>query len=183
MAIGQHARSRRIPNISVIIGLMSQTASILFICLGNICRSPTAEAVFRQRATQAGLDVIIDSAGTGGWHAGEQPDPRAIEHGALKGYDLTGQSARKVTRTDFSTFDYILAMDAQNLAHLRDMCPAGYSGHLSRFLDFAPHSEDKNVPDPYYGGADGFNQVIALIEAASDGLITHLRRETATKTS
>ncbi|MEP6342927.1 MAG: low molecular weight protein-tyrosine-phosphatase [Maricaulaceae bacterium] len=162
---------------------MSRTPSILFVCLGNICRSPTAEAVFRQRAQQSGLEVIIDSAGTGGWHAGEPPDPRAIEHGALKGYDLTDQSARKVTHTDFSSFDYVLAMDAQNLSHLRDMCPAGYSGHLSRFLDFAPHTADKNVPDPYYGGEDGFSQVIRLIEAASDGLITHLSLKAATKTT
>ena len=172
----------------MIIGPMSKPPTILpptilFVCLGNICRSPTAEAVFRQRTARSGLEVIIDSAGTGGWHAGERPDPRAIEHGALKGYDLTDQSARKVTRTDFSSFDFILAMDAQNLSHLRDMCPSGYSGHLSRFLDFAPNIADKNVPDPYYGGADGFNQVIALIEAASDGLIAHLSRDGATKTS
>ena len=183
MSKALRARHRSIVYSSVIFKPMLRTPSILFVCLGNICRSPTAEAVFRQRTTQSGLEVIIDSAGTGGWHTGERPDPRAIEHGALKGYDLTDQSARQVTRTDFSTFDYVLAMDAQNLSHLRDICPAGYSGHLSRFLDFNPNVADKNVPDPYYGGADGFNHVINLIEAASDGLIQHLSRKDATKTT
>ena len=153
----------------------STPPNILFVCLGNICRSPTAEAIFRQRAAIAGLECYIDSAGTGGWHAGDPPDPRAIEYGTNRGYDFTGQSARKAVKTDFSQFDYILAMDAQNLSDLRILCPPGYSGHLSRFLDFAPQSSVKDVPDPYYGGADGFKTVIDLIEAASDGLIRHLQ--------
>ena len=154
---------------------MTTPPAILFVCLGNICRSPTAEAVFRRKAQLEGLDVIIESAGTGAWHAGEPPDPRAIEHGERRGYDFSGQSARKVTATDFSRFDYVLAMDQSNLMDLRRVCPAGYSGQLSPFLKFAPHTESKNVPDPYYGGEDGFTQVIDLIEQASDGLIQHLK--------
>jgi len=152
-----------------------QTPKVLFVCLGNICRSPTAEAVFKQRGQEAGLDIIIDSAGTGAWHAGEPPDPRAIEHGKRRGYDFSGQTARKVTSADFSQFDYVLAMDKTNLIELRRICPAGYSGHLSRFLEFAPNTSIKNVPDPYYGGKDGFETVIDLIERASDGLIKHLK--------
>lgn len=158
------------------------TPQILFVCLGNICRSPTAEAVFKQRAQMAGLDVIIESAGTGGWHAGERPDPRAIEHGERQGYDFTGQTAQQVQKNDFSRFDYVLAMDSQNLSALRDLCPSGYSGHLSRFLDFAPNAALKDVPDPYYGGQDGFKQVITLIEQASDGLIRHLKDEQNSRT-
>jgi len=158
---------------------MTTPPAILFVCLGNICRSPTAEAVFRRKAQIAGLDVIIESAGTGAWHAGEPPDPRAIEHGERKGYDFSGQSARKVTAADFSRFDYVLAMDQSNLSELRSVCPPGYSGHLSRFLRFAPNNENKNVPDPYYGGTDGFTQVINLIEEASDGLIEHLKQTVA----
>ena len=146
---------------------------ILFVCLGNICRSPTAEAVMRARA--AGLGLHIESAGTGGWHAGERPDPRAIEHGERQGYDFSGQTAQQVQKNDFSRFDYVLAMDSQNLSALRDLCPSGYSGHLSRFLDFAPNAALKDVPDPYYGGRDGFQTVIALIEAASQGLCKHLK--------
>lgn len=149
--------------------------AILFVCLGNICRSPTAEAVFRSRAARAGLECMIDSAGTGAWHTGEPPDPRSIEYGTRRGYDFTGQTARQAVKADFSRFDYILAMDGRNLSELRNLCPAGYSGHLSRFLDFAPQSASKDVADPYYGGPQGFEQVINDIEAASDGLIAHLQ--------
>lgn len=161
----------------------SPPPSILFVCLGNICRSPTAEAVFRRRAERAGLDCIIDSAGTGAWHAGEPPDPRSIDYGTQRGYDFSGQSARKAVKSDFSRFDYILAMDASNLSDLRGICPPGYSGHLSRFLDFAPSVSRKDVPDPYYGGPDGFKAVVDLIEAASDGLIHHLNNHHAAEKS
>jgi len=158
-----------------------QPPAILFVCLGNICRSPTAEAVFRRRAGLAGLDCIIDSAGTGAWHAGDPPDPRSIDYGTRRGYDFTGQTARQAVSSDFSRFDYILAMDGRNLSDLRGICPAGYSGHLSRFLDFAPDIAAKDVADPYYGGPQGFEQVIDQIEAACDGLISHLQnREAAT---
>lgn len=154
--------------------------SILFVCLGNICRSPTAEAVFRAKAAAAGLDAVIDSAGTGGWHIGEPPDPRAREAGEAAGYSFDGQSGRQVTRTDFAQYDYILAMDRSNLIDLEAMKPPGYSGHLGLFLDFASTFEgvgesQRDVPDPYYGGRDGFKTVVALIENASEGLIAKIK--------
>lgn len=135
--------------------------SVLFVCLGNICRSPTAEAVFRDRA--GGSDIIIDSAGTGAWHAGEGPDPRSRAEGERRGYSFAGQAARKVRVQDFHEFDYILAMDASNLSDLRALQPENSHAELSLFL---PDGSD--VPDPYYGGADGFVRVVDLIEAASD---------------
>ena len=149
---------------------------VLFICLGNICRSPTAEAVFRARAKAADLDVHIDSAGTSGWHIGEPPDPRSIEAGEMRGYNFQGQASRKVTRADFGEFDYILAMDHKNLEALKDICPESYLSRLGLFLDYGPHSATREVPDPYYGGGDGFTRVLDLIEQASDGLIAALRQ-------
>jgi protein-tyrosine phosphatase len=150
---------------------------ILFVCLGNICRSPTAEAVFRRRAAAAGLNVEIDSAGTGAWHAGEQPDPRAIEAGQKRGYDFSGQSARAVKSSDFAVFEYILAMDNRNLRDLNALSPGRYSGHLGLFLDFADKTNTSEVPDPYYGGAEGFDHVLDLIERASDGLIKAIKAD------
>lgn len=150
--------------------------SVLFVCLGNICRSPTAEAVFRKKADEQGFDLIIDSAGTGAWHAGEPPDARSIEAGEKAGYSFAGQSARQVEKNDFAKFDYILAMDRANLTSLEALKPQGYSGHLGLFLDFAKGQTLRNVPDPYYGGPDGFKQVIYLIEEASAGLIEQLKR-------
>ena len=149
-------------------------SSVLFVCLGNICRSPTAEAIFRKRASEAGLDVVIDSAGTGGWHVGAAPDSRSVAAGEAAGYSFAGQSARKVERTDFAKFDYILAMDRENLRNLQTLAPEGYSGHLGLFLDFAPNQSIREVPDPYYGGQDGFKQVVYLIEQASEGLINRV---------
>ncbi len=148
--------------------------SVLFVCLGNICRSPTAEAVFRKQASAAGLALIIDSAGTGAWHAGQPPDPRAVETGVTAGYSFEGQFARQVETADFAKFDYILAMDSANLTSLQSLRPAGYSGHLGRLLDFAPRQSLRDVPDPYYGGVDGFKHVIHLIEQACGGLIKHV---------
>lgn len=145
--------------------------SVLFVCLGNICRSPTAEAVFRKRSQAAGLNMHIDSAGTSGYHINERPDPRSIEAGERAGYDFSGQASRKVSRDDFSRFDYILAMDSDNLASLRVIAPPGFSGTLALFLDFARDVNRSDVPDPYYGGTDGFKDVLSLIERASDGLI------------
>ncbi|WP_427454306.1 low molecular weight protein-tyrosine-phosphatase [Litorimonas sp. WD9-15] len=135
--------------------------SVLFVCLGNICRSPTAEAVFRTKA--AGTDIIIDSAGTGAWHAGEGPDPRSRAEGESRGYSFAGQAARKVRRSDFTEFDYILAMDAANLRDLAEIAPQHMTAKLSLFL---PDGQD--VPDPYYGGPDGFRDVVDLIEGAAD---------------
>ena len=148
---------------------------VLFICLGNICRSPTAEAVFRARASAAGVQVHIDSAGTSGWHVNELPDSRAIEAGEARGYSFAGQASRKVTRADFGEFDYVLGMDMKNMQALSDICPEKYSSKLKLFLDYAQSLSTREVPDPYYGGADGFDLVLNLIEAASDGLIAAIR--------
>ncbi len=149
---------------------------VLFVCLGNICRSPTAEAVFKRRAAKAGLNNIqIDSAGTGAWHIGNPPDPRSRAAAETRGYSFEGISARKIAVSDFETFDYVLAMDRSNLKDLKALEPAGSPAKLSLFLDYAPPHSQREVPDPYYGGPQGFEQVIDLIEAASDGFIMHLR--------
>ena len=149
---------------------------VLFICLGNICRSPTAEAVFRARAERAGLDVVIDSAGTSGWHIGEQPDPRSIEAGEARGYSFKGQASRKVIRADFGQYDYVLAMDQKNVNDLKTICPESYLPRIGLFLDYVPNASTREVPDPYYGSGDGFARVLDLIEQASDGLIAALRQ-------
>ncbi len=141
--------------------------SVLFVCLGNICRSPTAEAVFRARAV--GQDIRIDSAGTGAWHAGEGPDPRSRAEGERRGYSFAGQAARKVRVEDFNDFDYVLAMDASNLSDLREICPLEATAQVLLFL---PNGAD--VPDPYYGGPNGFRDVVDLIEAASDHWLSKL---------
>ena len=152
-------------------------ASVLFVCMGNICRSPTAESVFREHAQRAGLlgEILIESAGIGDWHVGEPPDKRAILHGRRRGYDLEPLRARQVTRADFARFDYILGMDLRNLRDLKALRPDDYKGHLALFLDFAPHLGVREVPDPYYGGPDGFEAVLELVERASEGLLAHIR--------
>ena len=142
--------------------------SILFVCLGNICRSPTAEAVFRARSDNAG--IIIDSAGTGAWHVGNGPDPRSRAEGERRGYSFAGQAARKVRVQDFHDFDIILAMDASNLSDLKSIRPNDGAAELSLFL---PDGSD--VPDPYYGGPDGFSRVVDLIENASDYWLSRLK--------
>ena len=152
-----------------------KTPRILFICLGNICRSPTAEAVFKVRARRAGLDVEVDSAGTSGWHVGETPDPRSIEAGEARGYSFAGQNSRAVSKNDFVLFDKIIAMDRQNLEALTEICPERYTDKLEMFLNYAPDTGVTNVPDPYYGSGDGFKTVLDLIETASDGLIQSLQ--------
>lgn len=150
---------------------------VLFVCLGNICRSPSADAIFRKRLDDhswLGSRVDVDSAGTAAWHVGNPPDPRSIRVGAERGYDLTPLRARQAVSSDFESFDYILAMDKTNLDNLRAFKPDDYTGHLGLFLDFAGMS-GAEVPDPYYGEGDsGFHEVVDLIEAASDGLIEHL---------
>ena len=147
---------------------------VLFVCLGNICRSPTAQGIFQQclDAHPLARRIYVDSAGTGGWHAGSPPDARAIAAAAKHACDISNLRARQFVAADFDTFDYILAMDADNLSHLEAMCPADFSGRLCRFLDFADMHAD--VPDPYYGGDDGFEHVYALCEQASRGLLKHL---------
>lgn len=148
---------------------------VLFVCLGNICRSPMAEGVLRVKAQGAGLALDVASAGTGDWHVGEAPDLRAQEAAAARGYDISALRGRQVTRTDFSRFDYLLAMDRKNLAHLQRLAPTSFNGTLRLFLDYAPDAPVREVPDPYFGSEDGFAPVLDLIEEAADGLIRHLR--------
>ena len=157
-------------------GAPSQT-SVLFVCLGNICRSPTAHGVFQSLVKQRDLRVTVDSCGTGSWHVGHSPDERATAAAAERGYDLSPLRARQVCAGDFQRFDYILAMDHANLSELRGMCPAGFTGHLGLFLPYADGFSEQEVPDPYYGGTDGFSHVLDLVEAASDGLLQEISRE------
>lgn len=149
--------------------------SVLFVCLGNICRSPTAEAVFRHKAKLAGLDMVIDSAGTHGYHIGKAPDKRSIATGELKGYSFKGLKCRRVEESDFEEFDYIMAMDESNYENLMEISNGVNQDRIHYFLDFAP-GDDKEVPDPYYGGKRGFELVLELIEKASDGFIAHLKK-------
>ena len=151
---------------------------VLFVCLGNICRSPTAEGVFRRALEQAGLadDVEIDSCGVGGWHVGKAPDARAQQAALSRGIDLSGLRARQLTEQDFAEFDYVLGMDQDNLCAMHELKPANSRAHVGLFLDFAG-TRGAEVPDPYYGGDEGFENVLTMIEAASAGLIQHLKRE------
>ncbi|MDU9393702.1 low molecular weight protein-tyrosine-phosphatase [Pseudomonas sp. zfem002] len=149
---------------------------VLFVCLGNICRSPTAEGVLRHQLIEAGLaDVIqVASAGTGDWHVGNPPDSRTRRAAQLRGYDLSAQRAQQVSREDFSHYDLILAMDKSNLAHLQAMRPGHASAELDLFLRRYEGALDE-VPDPYYGGEQGFEHVLDLIEAACRGLVIELK--------
>jgi protein-tyrosine phosphatase len=151
---------------------------VLFVCMGNICRSPTAEAVFRQRAGRAGLEqlLVIDSAGTHGSHQGEPPDTRAISVARSRGYDLTGIRSRPLVQSDFERFDYMLGMDNYNLHFMRAMQPGGCVAYVGRLLDFAPHLGIEEIDDPYYGGARHFDTVLAQIEAGADGLLAEIRK-------
>lgn len=150
---------------------------ILFVCMGNICRSPMAEGVFRHHVTQAGLEgrIVIDSAGTHDYHVGEPPDPRAQRAAGRRGYDLSMLRGRQVSRADFGEFDYLLAMDRMNLRVLERLCPSRHGHKLKLFLEFSNDAAPREVPDPYYGGDQGFEHVLDLVEAAAQGLLAHLR--------
>ncbi len=150
---------------------------ILFCCMGNICRSPTAEAVFRHYVDEAGLGarIHIDSAGTHDYHVGEAPDARTQRAAKRRGYDMSQLRGRQVGAEDFACFDYVLAMDEANLAILRRLRPADAQSHLGLFLEFAEHHGEREVPDPYYGGADGFERVLDMVEDAAKGLLQHIR--------
>jgi protein-tyrosine phosphatase len=152
---------------------------ILFVCLGNICRSPTAEAVLRGIAAREApeLALIVDSAGTANYHPGSPPDRRSRAAARQRAYDLSGLRARQVRAEDFSDFDLILAMDRSNLQELLAMAPAAARGKIQLFLDHAPEQPVREVPDPYYGGSRGFEDVLDLIEAASRGLLRRLRTQ------
>ncbi len=152
-------------------------ASVLFVCLGNICRSPTAHGIFAAQVDAAGLadSIAVDSCGTGAWHVGEPPDARATATARQRGYDLAPLRARQFEVADFQRFDVILAMDRSNLSHLEALRPEDYTGTLSLFLDYHPAASTREVPDPYYGGDGGFEEVLDLVEAASAGLLEALR--------
>lgn len=152
---------------------------VLFVCTGNICRSPTAEGVLRKLAADAGLAhrIAVDSAGTHGYHAGEAPDARAQAHARRRGYDLSGLRARRFTREDFQAFDLILAMDREHHAILARLAPPSAGQKLRMMLEFARRPGGDEVPDPYYGGPDGFELVLDLIEDAAEGLLDHLKAE------
>ncbi|QPC42307.1 low molecular weight phosphotyrosine protein phosphatase [Kaustia mangrovi] len=148
---------------------------ILFVCLGNICRSPMAEGVFRAEALRRGMDHLeIDSAGTGSWHVGSAPDGRAVAAAAARAIDISGQRARQVASGDFTRFDLLLAMDESNLETLERLAGAEARNKLRLFLDFADGAAARNVPDPYYGGPDGFDHALDLIEAGSRGLADYI---------
>ena len=149
---------------------------VVFFCMGNICRSPTAHGVFRQRLDARGLgaQVAVDSAGTHAYHVGEPPDPRAQRHAARRGYDLSDLRARQLTAADFVRADLLLAMDWDNLALAEAMCPSGHRRKLRRLTEFCRRHDSPIVPDPYYGGADAFETVLDLVEDACDGLLDHI---------
>ncbi|EKN4604114.1 low molecular weight phosphotyrosine protein phosphatase [Vibrio parahaemolyticus] len=146
---------------------------ILVVCMGNICRSPTGEAVLRAKAEELGVDVDIDSAGTIGYHTGNTPDSRAMAAGKQRGYSFKGIRARQVSVQDFEDFDLVLAADKANLADLLDICPAEHRHKVSLFLSHSNSSYDE-IPDPYYGGDDGFELVLDLIEEASVAVLQKL---------
>ncbi|KGU63655.1 low molecular weight phosphotyrosine phosphatase family protein [Burkholderia pseudomallei MSHR983] len=157
-----------------------KSVAICFVCLGNICRSPTAEGVMRHQVAAAGLDgaIEIDSAGTGDWHVGEAPDARAQQAARVRGYDLSALRARQIGDADFERFDLVLAMDGANLAALRKRCPPQYRGKVRLLMEFAGDGSAGDIADPYFGGARGFEQVLDQCEAACRGLLDSLR-ETA----
>ena len=152
---------------------------VLFVCMGNICRSPTAEGVFRNIVQQAGLQdrIHIDSAGTHAYHVGNEPDPRAQAAARKRNIDLSSQRARRVEAEDIDHFDYVLAMDDNNLADLEYILSGDPSDKLSLFLEFSKNSSQREVPDPYYGGDQGFELVLDLIEDASTGLLDDIRQK------
>jgi len=162
-------------------GIVQPDAQVLFVCLGNICRSPTAEGVFRYSVECAGLAarIRVDSAGTGNWHAGDPPDRRAIVAARRRGYDIARLRARQVAAADFARFDWILAMDRANLAALEALRPADFGGHLGLFLDLAPDLGLSEVPDPYFGGPQNFAHALDLIERASEALLAKLQKDIA----
>ncbi len=154
--------------------MAANTLKVLFVCLGNICRSPSAEAVFKKKADDNGLSIEVDSAGTAGYHKGAAPDKRSQAVGMERGYSFKGLKCRKLVEQDFEKFDYILAMDNQNIANLLEACPEEFQHKVSLLLSFAV-SEEQEIPDPYYGGKRGFEYVLDLIEQGADGFIDHLK--------
>ena len=158
--------------------ILNRKIGILFVCMGNICRSPTAEAVFRARVEESGLaqSILIDSAGTHDYHIGDPPDARTQYAAKLRGYDMSALRGRQVEVSDFNRFDYVLAMDHANLSILQRLRPNDAVSHLGLFLEYAHQHDECEVPDPYYGGADGFERVLDMVEDAAEGLLGHIRK-------
>ena len=152
--------------------------NVLFVCLGNICRSPTAHGVMESLVRQHGLEgqIGVDSCGTGAWHIGQPPDERTLQVARNRGYDFSHQRARRLGREDFDRFHYILAMDTRNLADVIGKAPADYSGRIQLFLDYHPERSLLEVPDPYYGGTEGFERVFTLVEETCQHLLDHIRK-------
>ncbi|HEY9018354.1 low molecular weight protein-tyrosine-phosphatase [Thiomicrospira sp.] len=157
---------------------MKQKVSVLFVCMGNICRSPTAHAVFRKLSEDEGLaqHLVIDSAGTHAYHVGNPPDTRSMQTAVKRGIEMADLRARKVDFSDLIEFDYVLAMDADNHQNLIQMAPRDLQSKIRLFMEFAPDYGHDYVPDPYYGGPDGFESVFDMVEAASRGLLTHIKQ-------
>lgn len=157
---------------------MSNKVSVLFVCLGNICRSPTAHGVFRNLVVQAGLEekIEIDSAGTAAFHIGKSPDSRSTAVALERGVDMRDLRARKVDFGDFYVYDYILAMDSANYSNLIEMALPEHIDKVQMFLDYTQAFSESEVPDPYYGGDQGFNHVFDLVESASLGLLAHIKQ-------
>lgn len=155
-----------------------QKVSVLFVCMGNICRSPTAQGIFERLVRDARLEdrILIDSAGTHAYHVGNPPDERATEAAFRRGVDLTVQRARRIEVADFGRFDYVLAMDRSNLEDLSAICPEPHLAKLRLFLEFAERRDVLEVPDPYYGGAQGFERVLDLVEEGAQGLLQEIQR-------
>ena len=160
------------------IPVASNSVAVLFVCLGNICRSPTAEGIFRTQVHASGLSkqILVDSAGTHAYHEGESPDLRACAAALERGFDLSGHVGRQIKTSDFEYFDYILAMDVENLACLLKMQPSESQSRVALFLDYADGPEGQSVPDPYFGHSDGFALVIDLVESAGKGLLKKIDR-------
>ena len=156
---------------------MSHKVSVIFVCLGNICRSPTAHGVFRQLVVDEGLqnEILIDSAGTAAWHVGKNADERSIRTAQDRGIDMLDLRARKVMLEDIQSFDYVLAMDESNYYDLIDLSLHEDKNKIKLFLDFSEEFTEKEVPDPYYGGPEGFNHVFDLVTSASNGLLEEIK--------
>ncbi|HLE92979.1 MAG TPA: low molecular weight protein-tyrosine-phosphatase [Sulfuricaulis sp.] len=151
---------------------------VLFVCLGNICRSPTAEGVFRKLIREGQLEgeFVVDSAGTHAYHIGEQPDERAQSACARRGIDISQMRGRKAVAADIEKFDYVLAMDSENYQDLIEICPSGYENRIRLLMEFAKNRPEKEVPDPYFGGVSGFDRMLDMIEAAAQGLLEEIQR-------
>lgn len=151
---------------------------VLFVCLGNICRSPTAQGILEKKLCDAGLvdSVLVDSCGTATFNVGKRPDPRAITAAERAGYDLSRQIARQIEPADYNKFDYIIAMDRTNLINVQAWAPADFDGEIKLMLDYCRHSGNSQIPDPYYQDAEHFDAVIRLVEHGVDGLLAKLRQ-------